>query len=537
MALLSKPGLIPLQIESNGNLITTQVNKINFAGAVTGSIGKFNDLTIQIGLAPSASYSLFAVSSSYALTASYVANASSFPFTGSALITGSLGITGSFSQSGSANIFLQGLINQTTATTHVVTFNNTTGQLFITASSAFGGGGGGGAPGGATSTIQFNDAGVFNGSNNFTLVGGNTVSLTGSLLVTGSSRFIGPITGSSFTGSFTGSLFGTSSWAVSASQAISSSIAISSSFAISSSYALSSSFSQTASFVTTAQTASFVTTAQTASFVTTAQTASFVTTAQTASFVTTAQTASYVLNAVSASFATSASTVYIASNSGTNTNYTLVFKNSTLALDNYHQLAADGTNGPYYNPSTNILGGVGGITISGSIGSFNSITGSSITGSLTGSLLGTASFATTASYALSAATFPYIGSAIISGSLGVTGSISQADDLGGLSITQEIINSSIPLGLTAVVTKTILGPASMFLDYQIVSGSNQRTGTIVANFNQFGTPTSTYYETVTADIGNTSVISFSTDGTPPYTIQANNSGPNPYTFKAILRYF
>jgi hypothetical protein len=77
----------------------------------------------------------------------------------------------------------------------------------------------------------------------------------------------------------------------------------------------------------------------------------------------------------------------------------------------------------------------------------------------------------------------------------------------------------------------------MFLDYQIISGSNQRTGTIIANFNNLGTPTSTYYETVTGDIGNTSVISFLTDGTPPYTIQANNSGPNPYTFKAILRYF
>ena len=151
--------------------------------------------------------------------------------------------------------------------------------------------------------------------------------------------------------------------------------------------------------------------------------------------------------------------------------------------------------------------------------------------------MGTSSFATTASYALSAATFPYTGSAQITGSLGVTGSISQADNLGGLSITQEIINSSIPLGLTAVVTKTISGPASMFLDYQIVSGSNQRTGTIVANFNQLGTPTSTYYETVTADIGNTSMITFSTDGTPPYDILANNSGPNSFSLKAILRYF
>ena len=161
MALLSKPGLIPLKIENNGVLITSQINKINFVGGVSGSIGNFNDITIQIGVIPtasfaisssyasfstsasyasastSASYALASTSASYALTASYVANASSFPFTGSALITGSLGITGSLSQSGSTNIFLQGLINQTTATTHVVTFNNATGQLFITASSAF----------------------------------------------------------------------------------------------------------------------------------------------------------------------------------------------------------------------------------------------------------------------------------------------------------------------------------------------------------------------------------------------------------------
>ena len=699
MALLSKPGLIPLQIESNGNLITTQVNKINFVGAVTGSIGNFNDITIQIGIIPtasfaisssyalvattasyaltstSASYASASTSASYAATASFVAGgASGFPYTGSAQITGSLGITGSFSQSGSANIFLQGLINQTTATSHVVTFNNATGQLFITASSAFGGGGGGGTPGGATNTIQFNNAGTFSGSGNFTIIGGNTVSLTGSLLVTGSSRFLGPVTGSSFTGSFTGSLFGTSSWAVSASQAISSSRAISSSFALTSSFAISSSFALSASFVAYDNIVEFsdlsrntiasiknvsggsipkgtpcyvtssgvsgnllgvvpadagnpslmpagIISAQALNngdeglgyidgFINGVNTSAFnsgdevfvavgggytnikptgsaliqplgyvekvdssngsglingpghffevpnITSGHTwvgninqvaipistaSLFVSSSISSSYALSssfATSASNANSASTVYIASNGGTDANYTLVFKNSAGALDNYYQLAADGTNGPYYNPSTNILGGVGGITVSGSIGRFNTITGSvSITGSLTGSLLGTSSFATTASYALSAATFPYTGSAIISGSLGVTGSISQADNLGGLSITQEIINSSIPLGLNAVVTKTISGPASMFLDYQIISGSNQRTGTIIANFNNLGTPTSTYYETVTGDIGNTSVISFLTDGTPPYTIQANNSGPNSYTFKAILRYF
>jgi hypothetical protein len=93
--------------------------------------------------------------------------------------------------------------------------------------------------------------------------------------------------------------------------------------------------------------------------------------------------------------ASAANEIYVASNSSTNAEYNLVFKNSQAGLDDYHQLAADGTNGPYYNPSTNVLGGLGGLTMSGSIGRFTSITGS-----LSGSLNGTASFATSASYAL-----------------------------------------------------------------------------------------------------------------------------------------
>jgi hypothetical protein len=96
--------------------------------------------------------------------------------------------------------------------------------------------------------------------------------------------------------------------------------------------------------------------------------------------------------------ALSGSSVYVASNSSTNANYTLVFKNSSDALDNFYQLAADGTNGPYYNPSTNVLGGANGnLTISGSVGNFNTITGS-----LSGSVNGTASFATSASQAITA---------------------------------------------------------------------------------------------------------------------------------------
>jgi hypothetical protein len=114
-----------------------------------------------------------------------------------------------------------------------------------------------------------------------------------------------------------------------------------------------------------------------------------------------------ITSSISASYAsasTSASLIYITA-SQTNADYTLVFKNSTGALPNFYQLAADNLNGPYYNPSTNIFHGTG-LTVSASNGVFTSITGS-----LSGSLNGTASFATqasTASYVVTAQTASYV---------------------------------------------------------------------------------------------------------------------------------
>ena len=68
-------------------------------------------------------------------------------------------------------------------------------------------------------------------------------------------------------------------------------------------------------------------------------------------------TASWATNALNAKTADSGSKTYIASNASTNIDYTLVFKNDAGALNDYYQLAADGTNGPYYNPSTNVPSG------------------------------------------------------------------------------------------------------------------------------------------------------------------------------------
>ena len=46
---ISSPGLIPLKVENQNNLITTQINKINFTGSgVTTTAGNFNDITVLI---------------------------------------------------------------------------------------------------------------------------------------------------------------------------------------------------------------------------------------------------------------------------------------------------------------------------------------------------------------------------------------------------------------------------------------------------------------------------------------------------------
>lgn len=586
MALLTKPGLIQLKIEDSGQLITTQVNKINFSGSVSASVGDFNDITITVGIPATASFAVSssqAVSSSYALTASYVEGASSFPFSGSALITGSLGITGSLSVSGSTtlsgslnstgSVIFRGLINQSTAQSHVVTFNNTTGQLFITASSAFGGGGGAGTPGGANTTIQFNDAGVLSGSGNFTLLGGNAVSLTGSLLVTGSTRFIGSVTGSSFTGSFTGSLLGTGSWALSASTALSSSWAITASSALTSSWAISASQAITASFVRNAVSASYVLLAESASYVLNAISASYVLSAsyalsssqavssswaisssraitasaaltsswavsasqaisssyillaQSASYVLNAVSASYVLNAVSASYVLNAvSASFAVSSSRAITSSFSLVSNQIIAQNivsnfgyNIPFLSGTGSTstlyysatGPKYNPITDVL-------------------------------LATSSWAQTASYVLNSNAFPYTGSAEITGSLSVTGSIYQVNPNTYSSASQEYIDQTLGPGTVIIFNKPFAIPISVFIEYFIIdtiTGADQRAGIIMASFNSTGTPTQVFTETTTMDIGNTTAITFAAVSTPNFEIQATNAGLNSYQFRATLRYY
>ena len=118
--------------------------------------------------------------------------------------------------------------------------------------------GGGSTPGGPFSSIQYNDAGTLNGDSNLLWDNNtDTVLLNGKIIAT----------------SFTGSLFGTSSFATSASQAVTASYvqtAQTASYVLSASYALSSSQAQTASYVLNAVSASYALStsqAQTASYV------------------------------------------------------------------------------------------------------------------------------------------------------------------------------------------------------------------------------------------------------------------------------
>ena len=231
--------------------------------------------------------------------------------------------------------------------------------------------------------------------------------------------------------------------------------AVSSSFASTASYvldAVSASFASTASIATSASfasTASYVLNAVSSSYSTNALSSSFASTASIATSSSFATTASYVLNAVSASYATNALSASFASTASiaTSSSFATTASYATQALSSSFASTASFVN--TLNQPVTISGSFTVFTGSAvefqvtdtgtKIGNLqtdiHSVTGSlKISGSITGSLLGTASyasqalsssFATTASYALTSAgggsSFPFTGSAVITGSLNVIG--------------------------------------------------------------------------------------------------------------------
>jgi hypothetical protein len=212
--------------------------------------------------------------------------------------------------------------------------------------------------------------------------------------------------------------------------------------------ALSSSYAATASVLLgSVVSASYAATASIATSASYAATASYVVNALTASYIVTAQTASYVLNAVSASFASTAS----------------------LA--------------PNYTTLT----------------SFNSFTGSyrsgSFTGSFTGSLLGTASYATNALSSSYAGTASVLLGSVVSASYAATSSIATSSSYaltasfalnggGGASTTKAGSGSVASFTGTPLISAITFGAAFADNNYSVtVTGEDARIFTIQSKSN------------------------------------------------------
>jgi hypothetical protein len=310
---------------------------------------------------------------------------------------------------------------------------------------------GSGTPNGPLYSLQFNNGGVFSGSGNFTLLNDSNLYLTGSLRVSGS---------------ITGSLFGTASWANNAVNANTASYVLN---------AVSSSFSSTASYALNAVSSSF---ASTASFIILAQSASYVLNAVSSSFST---TASYVLNAVSASFATTASyyRVFPYTGSALITGSLGVTGSVSITKSGSTVFSVEGSSGQLFSVTDSLSGSLFSVnTVAGlpvieafsdnivNIGKYGAygliVSGSvvratgSFTGSFTGSLLGTASWASnsiTASYALLTLTAsfartasyinPLFQSVFISGSTEITGSTTVRGNFTVNSATTVDLNTNV----------------------------------------------------------------------------------------------
>ena len=234
----------------------------------------------------------------------------------------------------------------------------------------------------------------------------------------------------------------------------------------------------TASWANNATTASYILQAVSASFATSASqaiTASYILQAESASFATSASqaiTASYILNAISASFATSASQAITAS-------YILNAESASFAAS-----------------------------------ASQAITASYILQAVSASFATSASQAITASYALNAGAgsgFPFSGSAVITGSLlvsgsglVVTGSLSTLETFNINNARFNSTSSATTTGTTIVSSNATGSFNSAFYNYYISSGSNARAGQIMSVWSG---STIQYTEVTTNDIGNTNTAS------------------------------
>ena len=161
--------------------------------------------------------------------------------------------------------------------------SSTSASYALTASYAMNGGGGGGTPGGSNYQIQYNNSGSF----------GGVPTLTYSASVVYASNI-------QATGSFSGSLTGTSSFTTSASYASSSTSA---SYALNSTSASYASSSTSASYASSSTSASYASSSTSASYASSSTSASYASSSTSASYASSSTSASYASSSTSASYA------------------------------------------------------------------------------------------------------------------------------------------------------------------------------------------------------------------------------------------
>lgn len=155
----------------------------------------------------------------------------------------------------------------------------------------------------------------------------------------------------------------------------------------------------------------------------------------------------------------------------------------------------------------------------------------------------------------STTTFPYTGSAIISGSLTITGSVNVSSSIvarsftgslfGTSSWTSNAITASYVLngnlsgtatasaGTTTTILTVVTGSTTaIFFDYTVASGSNARAGTITGVWNGANVQ---YSDRSTLDIGNTSEVTMSVSLSGANALLAATTVAYPWIVKAIYR--
>lgn len=326
----------------------------------------------------------------------------------------------------------------------------------------------------------------------------------------------------------TGSLFGTSSFAISASYALSSSQAVTASFATSASQAITSSFALNAtssSFATSASYAASASQAITASFITTAQTASFVT----ASNVFGPNGSNSVISssrAISASFSTSASIAVSAS-----------FTTSA----SFATSASQAITASYVNPLVQT------VQITGSLGVIGTTTLSGSLPTISGSILKVIGSGSTQPI------FTVQGSQgeLFSVTDSLSGSLFSVNDISGLPILEVFSDNTTLIGnyqAPALITtaKNVLSNSGSFtvyslptasydgafFDYTARSGSNARAGQIMAIWSGSSV---NYTETTTTDFGTTSGLSLNVSISGSNMVLTGSASTTAWTVKTIIR--